>query len=162
MAPDNDATEEFAQPTGQAETAVENTLAVPQVATGEYHPASPLAQSTAPARESRKMLIASFVLGIVGTSLAVIALVVAVVGVSHGNGGGRSHGRASFSVSEDVITERGSERSTGSGHGRSSGRGADGQLEIREFTEEMTGPLNGTMERGHGMILEERIEDRAQ
>lgn len=90
----------------------------------------------------RKMIKASFILGIVGTSLAAIALAVGIVALADGPHGSR-HGdmRGSFTITEEFdggrghMTERFEEEFSG-------GRGRGGQMDER-FVEEFSGSVDG-------------------
>lgn len=90
----------------------------------------------------RKMIKASFILGIVGTSLAAIALTVGIVALAVGSHGSR-HGdmRGSVTITEKFdggrghMTERFEEEFSG-------GRGMRGHMDER-FVEEFSGSVDG-------------------
>lgn len=91
----------------------------------------------------RKMLVAAFVLGIVGTSLAAIALIVGIAGFGgHGARSDRGYDRGDVTISKETITER--------GHG--------GRVEFREFNEEMTEEFGGGRGGMRERVLEEQLE----
>lgn len=93
----------------------------------------------------RKMLIAAFVLGIVGTSLAVIALILSLVSLGSGDfgrGGGRGGHRADISITESFEDGSGrmNERFTEDFDVRERG----GRMELdREMMEERFGQTDG-------------------
>ncbi|MFZ1382748.1 MAG: hypothetical protein WAS54_08190 [Scrofimicrobium sp.] len=156
MSNDKDAaTEEFARYVNEQQEGIEvaDTVVSSETVTEPAAPtyaASPATAAATPDSKHRKMLTAAFVLGIVGTSLAFIALIVGIAGFGHGGSGGRTHDRVEVTISEEFMEEQGQLP------------GRDGRMEMREFTEDMREQMSGTRGQMRERVLQEDIETGAQ